>query len=87
MIRSGTDFFEGLESTRAHLGYPRSIDGQQFEKDQFVPEMVKVTTRTEFRDMNWLSAFHEDYRPGVDQALELDYLVYQTPYRRRWNKR
>lgn len=87
VIRSGTDFMESVEATRAQLGYEESIDGTTFQTDLRVPKLVTYSTSTKNRNLSWLENYPEPFRRGVHESIPMTLKMYREPFRLQWNQR
>ena len=85
-IRSGTDFYESVEVSRALKGLPDSITGSTFTVDQAVPSLVRIPIG-ECPNCSWSELYPEEYRTGVDKAMRMDVVVYRNPFELGWNRR
>ena len=87
VIRSSTDFFEGLEVTRSLLGYAKSIDGTEYPHDLVLRNLVTVSTDSKNRNMSWLEHYPEDFHHGINDSIPMKLKVYQNPFRNKWRER
>ena len=85
-IRSGTDFYQGVETTRALKNLNISITGASFPEDSNISSLVRIPIEPNSHP-NWTNLYPEEFRIGVDQALPMEVVVYRNPFQQRWNTR
>lgn len=85
-IRSGTDFYESVEVSRALKGLNDSISGSRFPTDPLVPALVRIPVG-QCKNCTWSTLYPEEFRVGVDDAMPLDVVVYRNPFELKWNTR
>ena len=85
-IRSGTDFYQAVETTRALKNLNTSITGASFLEDPRIRSLVRIPIQPNSHP-SWTSLYPEEFRVGVDQALPMEVVVYRNPFQLRWNTR
>ena len=87
IIRAGTDYFAAIEVARVELGLKTSLTKDTPVEDPHLKGLYYVKTDVAGRDMEWVLAIADAFRPGLDETLELSPSVLAEPYKYQWSKR
>lgn len=88
IVRSATDFREGLEFARMISGKDRSINSIPYQKKPGFEKLYTLDTRHNSVDpVDWLLNFPPEFHPGMEDTLELIPTCPSSPYNYSWSKR